>query len=215
MDLLVIDNFDSFTYMLVDYLQQAGARCHVVRNHVSLEELAKKSVDGVVLSPGPGIPRRAGRLMEIIAYYHHRLPMLGICLGHQAIGEFFGARLVRARQPMHGKQSTIHTMADDVLWKGVPAEFDVTRYHSLVLTDLSDTYQPNTGSRKPLVCTGLSKDGEVMALRHRTLPLWGIQFHPEAHLTQYGLQLIQNWIDFIRFSTQKNDSTSSLTTSYI
>ncbi|MBD2701274.1 aminodeoxychorismate/anthranilate synthase component II [Spirosoma sp. BT702] len=215
MDLLVIDNFDSFTYMLVDYLQQAGARCHVVRNNESLVQLSKKAVDGVVLSPGPGIPRRAGRLMEIIAHYHHRLPILGICLGHQAIGEFFGARLVRARQPMHGKISTICTMADDVLWKNIPTEFDVTRYHSLILTDLSDTYQPSTGIMKPLVCTALSKEGEVMALRHRTLPLWGIQFHPEAHLTQYGLQLIQNWIDFIGFSTKKNDSILSLTTSYI
>ncbi|GAB3998343.1 aminodeoxychorismate synthase component II [Spirosoma daeguense] len=215
MNLLVIDNFDSFTYMLVDYLKQAGATCHVVRNDEPLSKITSYKVDGVVISPGPGIPRKAGRLMESITYYYHRLPMLGICLGHQALGEFFGARLIRAKQPMHGKQSAIRVMGDDVLWKGLPTEFDVTRYHSLVLTDLSDAYQPDSGIAKPLVCTAVTKQGEVMALRHRTLPLWGIQFHPEACLTQHGLQLIQNWIDFIKFTSKKNDSITSLTTSCI
>ena len=197
----MVDNFDSFTYMLVDYLQQAGATCRVVRNDASWSRLTEAPVDAVVLSPGPGIPQQAGRLLDVIAYYYQYVPMLGVCLGHQALGEFFGARLTQAQQPKHGKVSFIHTKTDDVLWKNIPDGFSVTRYHSLVLTELPDQ----------LVGTALTEQGELMAMRHRTLPLWGVQFHPEAALTQYGLQLIENWIDPVVFTTKKNDSTTSLT----
>ncbi|WP_460908515.1 anthranilate synthase component II [Spirosoma areae] len=200
MNLLMIDNFDSFTYMLVDYLQQAGARCRVVRNNESWSSLTGEPVDAVVLSPGPGVPEQAGRLMELIGYYYRRVPMLGVCLGHQALGEFFGAKLIPANQPMHGKVSEIHVLTDDLLWYGLPAQFDVTRYHSLVISELPDS----------LVVTAATDMQEIMAMRHQTLPVWGVQFHPEAALTQHGLQLIKNWIDFVLFTYKKNDSITSL-----
>lgn len=204
MKLLVVDNFDSFTYMLVDYLQQAGADCRVVRNDESMSRLTSDSVDAVVLSPGPGVPKSANRLLEVIDHYHKRVPMLGVCLGHQALGEFFGATLGRASQPMHGKVSVIRTLGADCLWRGIPADFAVTRYHSLVLTDLP----------AQLVPTALTQQYELMAMRHRTLPLWGVQFHPEAALTQYGLILIQNWIDSVRLMYKNNNLTTSLTAQY-
>jgi para-aminobenzoate synthetase component 2 len=204
MNVLVVDNFDSFTYMLVDYLQQAGAHCHVVRNNESWSRLTDVSVDAVVLSPGPGVPQQAGRLMDIIAHYYQRVPILGVCLGHQALGEFFGAKLTQASRPMHGKVSSIRTITDDVLWRGLPTEFAVTRYHSLILTDLPTQ----------LVRTAVTEQDELMAMHHRTLPLWGVQFHPEAALTQYGLKLIENWIDFVLFTYKKNDSTAPLTARY-
>ncbi|GAB2545030.1 aminodeoxychorismate/anthranilate synthase component II [Spirosoma aerophilum] len=204
MNVLVIDNFDSFTYMLVDYLQQAGAECRVVRNDAAWDLLADDSVDAVVLSPGPGVPRQAGRLMDIIAHYYHRVPIFGVCLGHQALGEFFGAKLTLARQPMHGKVSDIRTGMDEVLWHGLPDTFAVTRYHSLILTDLPPV----------LVPTAFTEQNELMAIRHQTLPLWGVQFHPEAALTQHGLALIKNWFDFILFNYKKNTSPTSLTAQY-
>ncbi|GAB4047745.1 anthranilate synthase component II [Spirosoma litoris] len=204
MNLLVVDNFDSFTYMLVDYLQQAGAVCRVVRNDESWVKLTQEPVDAVVLSPGPGVPQQAGQLMEVIRHYHQRVPILGVCLGHQALGEFFGAKLIRAHRPMHGKVSPIRVLTDDVLWYGLPGEFDVTRYHSLLLTEMPDQ----------LVCTAVTKQGEMMAMRHQTLPIWGVQFHPEAALTHYGLPMIKNWIDFVLFTLKKTDSATSLTIEY-
>lgn len=204
MNVLVVDNFDSFTYMLVDYLQQAGARCRVVRNNEPWDSLIGESVDAVVLSPGPGIPKQAGHLLDVIAHYYQRVPMLGVCLGHQALGEFFGATLTQASRPMHGKVSIIRTQTDDALWRGLPTEFAVTRYHSLMLTDLPPQ----------LVGTAITEQNEVMALRHRTLPLWGVQFHPEAALTEHGLALIENWIDFILFTIKSTNSTTTLTPQY-
>lgn len=188
MKLLVIDNFDSFTYMLVDYLRQAGAECRVVRNNEPMEQFITESVDGVVLSPGPGTPRQAGRLMDIIAHYHQQVPMLGVCLGHQALGEFFGASLVPAPRPMHGKVSVVRRLTNDGLLRNLPATFEVTRYHSLLLTNLP----------ADLIGTAATNSNEVMAMQHRTLPLWGVQFHPEATLTQNGLQLIINWVDIVK-----------------
>ncbi|QJW89194.1 aminodeoxychorismate/anthranilate synthase component II [Spirosoma taeanense] len=199
MKLLVVDNFDSFTYMLVDYLRQAGATCHVVRNNESLARLTNLSVNGVVLSPGPGTPRQAGRLMDVIAHYAGRVPLLGVCLGHQAIGEFYGATLAPAALPMHGKVSTIRVQTDDVLFQGLPGQFSVTRYHSLVLRDLPDT----------LISTALTDQNEVMAIRHAALPIWGVQFHPEAALTQFGLPMVLNWINFLKFSTIEQEDSAS------
>lgn len=204
MNLLVVDNFDSFTYMLVDYLQQAGAVCRVVRNSESWAKLTDEPVDAVLLSPGPGVPQQAGQLMEVIRHYHQHVPVLGVCLGHQALGEFFGAKLVPAHRPMHGKVSSTRVLTDDALWKGLPTEFDVTRYHSLVLTDMP----------AQLVSTAVTQQDELMAFRHRTLPIWGVQFHPEAILTQYGLRIIENWIDFVLFTSKKSDSATSLTIEY-
>lgn len=188
MKLLVLDNVDSFTYMLVDYLKQAGATCRVVRNTASLDEITAESYDGVVLSPGPGTPRQAGCLMEVMDHYHEQLPVLGVCLGHQAIGEFFGARLVKAARPMHGKVSAVRKLSDDALVHNLPDQFTVTRYHSLVLENLPGE----------LLSLAATVEEENMALRHRNLPIWGIQFHPEAVLTQYGLEILKNWITFVK-----------------
>ncbi|MBC8153336.1 MAG: aminodeoxychorismate/anthranilate synthase component II [Bacteroidetes bacterium] len=198
MNLLVLDNFDSFTYTLVDYLRQAGAVCTVVRNDASLASITARSFDGVVLSPGPGTPQRAGNLMAVVEYYHARLPMLGVCLGQQALGEFFGATLGLADRPMHGKVSAIRVDTGDELFQNMPGQFNITRYHSLVLQTL------------PLALRQLAvtKAGEVMAIRHRTWPVWGVQFHPEAVLTEYGLVLIKNWVGVVKKSIKKETAAS-------
>lgn len=201
MNLLVLDNFDSFTFTLVDYLRQAGATCRVMRNNEPLADLIDQPVDGVVLSPGPGRPQQAGWLMDVIAHYHNRVPMLGVCLGHQAIGEFFGAVLSPAERPMHGKISAVQTVTDDTLWQGIPNRFAVTRYHSLLLTHLPPE----------LVSLAETDQGEVMAMRHRRLPVWGVQFHPEAALTEYGLPLLTNWVDRARSLHHKTTDTALLT----
>ncbi len=181
--LLLLDNFDSFTYNLVDYFGQLGLACRVHRQDVPLAEVVSEPYTAVVLSPGPGTPATAGNLLEVVAHYHQRLPMLGVCLGHQALGTFFGARLDRAARPMHGKCSPLLVSSPDDLFVGLPAQFNVVRYHSLLLYDLP-------AELRPLAYT---PEGELMALRHTHWPLTGIQFHPEAVLTQYGLDLLANW----------------------
>ncbi|OUJ73902.1 anthranilate synthase component II [Hymenobacter crusticola] len=188
MHILLLDNFDSFTYNLLDYLQQAGVTVTVRRNNVSVEELKKQHFDGIVLSPGPGTPSQAGCLMQAIAEYHQEVPMLGVCLGHQAIGQFFGANVVRATRPMHGKVSEIRCAADDPLFTDLPRQFIVTRYHSLTLSGLPPELVP-------LAYTN-DEHRELMALRHRTQPLYGVQFHPEALLTTQGLALLRNWVNY-------------------
>ncbi|HET9504501.1 MAG TPA: aminodeoxychorismate/anthranilate synthase component II [Hymenobacter sp.] len=186
--LLLLDNFDSFTYTLADYLHQAGAEVAVRRNDVPLAELRQLDVQGIVLSPGPGAPATAGNLMSVIEEYHQRVPMLGVCLGQQALGEFFGARLRRSARPMHGKVSEIELLGDDPWLAGLPRRQPVTRYHSLAL-------ETNTlpVALVPLAHTA-DADRELMALRHATLPLYGVQFHPEALLTTHGLAWLRNWM---------------------
>ncbi len=184
---LLIDNFDSFTYNLVDYVEQCGETCEVVRNTVSLTGLNMDSFSSIILSPGPQTPRRAGCLMEIINQYIRQKPMLGICLGHQAIGEYFGAQLGRAIRPMHGKLSTIQCQ-EDPLFADIPANMEVVRYHSLILNHMPPS----------LETIAQTIDGEVMALRHRELAVRGVQFHPEAALTPQGLEIIRNWLIFAR-----------------
>ncbi|RYU83737.1 anthranilate synthase component II [Hymenobacter persicinus] len=186
MQVLLLDNFDSFTYNLLDYLEQLGVRAHVVRNDVPLAQIEQLAFDAVVLSPGPGIPAAAGNLMPVVEAYHARLPVLGVCLGHQALGEFFGARLTRAARPMHGKVSTISCAIEDPLFAGLPARMAVTRYHSLVLKELPPVLEP--------LAFTTDEPGELMAFRHRTLPVYGVQFHPEALLTTHGLALLGNWV---------------------
>jgi anthranilate synthase/aminodeoxychorismate synthase-like glutamine amidotransferase len=186
--LLLLDNFDSFTYTLADYLYQAGAEVVVRRNDVPLAELRRLNVRGIVLSPGPGAPAAAGSLMSVIKEYHQRLPMLGVCLGQQALGDFFGARLRRSARPMHGKVSEIELLGDDPWLAGLPRRQPVTRYHSLALE--ASTLPP---ALVPLAHTA-DADRELMALRHATLPLYGVQFHPEALLTTYGLAWLRNWM---------------------
>ncbi len=182
---LLLDNFDSFTYNLADYLAQCGAEFRVVRNDVPLTEIRRETYRGIILSPGPGTPRRAGSLMQVVGHYAGTLPMLGICLGHQALGEHFGANLERAAKPMHGKLSRIDCLPD-AIFAGLPATLDVVRYHSLVLQSLPAVLE--TVARTP--------DGEIMAFRHKNLPIRGVQFHPEAALTQGGLKMMDNWLNF-------------------
>lgn len=186
MPILLLDNYDSFTYNLYDYLLQAGADCIVVRNDVlSLPEMERLGVAAVVLSPGPKRPADAGIMMSLIEAWHHRIPMLGVCLGHQALGEFFGARLVKARVPVHGKTTPVEHFGHP-LFGGVPTRFAAMRYHSLVLESVADL---------PLECIAQTDEGEIMALAHHTLPLTGVQFHPESIGTEFGLQLLKNWLN--------------------
>jgi anthranilate synthase component 2 len=184
--LLLIDNFDSFTYNLWDYFLRLGVSCEVVRND-RLENIRADSsaYDGIVLSPGPGRPEHAGRMMEVLAECHKTLPILGICLGHQAIGLLFGATLVKAARPVHGKTSDIsHT--GNSLFSGLPPRLSVMRYHSLLLQDFPEEL---------LEITAWTEEGEIMALSHRSLPLAGVQFHPESIQTPHGLDMLRNWID--------------------
>jgi len=186
--LLLLDSFDSFTHTLADYLRQLGAEVLVRRNDVPLAALHALDFEGIVLSPGPGTPATAGNLLAVIEAYHQRVPMLGVCLGQQALGEFFGATLRRAARPMHGKVSTIELLGDDPWLAGLPRQQAVTRYHSLALE--ASTLP---ASLRPLAVTA-DADRELMALRHATLPLYGVQFHPEALLTTHGLAWLANWI---------------------
>ncbi|MCH7411516.1 aminodeoxychorismate/anthranilate synthase component II [Belliella sp. DSM 111904] len=185
--LLLIDNFDSFSHILADYIKQTGKSIRIVRNDVSLDELTQGSFEGIILSPGPETPAKAGNLMDILAYFQDKLPMLGVCLGHQAIGEFFGAKLVKGLSPVHGKVHKVFKKTDHPIFQHIPKEFEVTRYHSLILQNLPSCIE-----------TLLTTDQEeIMAIAHRDLPIVGIQYHPEAHLTQYGYQLIKNWVELL------------------
>ncbi|TGE20358.1 aminodeoxychorismate/anthranilate synthase component II [Hymenobacter aquaticus] len=186
MHLLLLDNFDSFTFNLLDYFQQLGVSVEVVRNDVPLEVIRQLRFDAIVLSPGPGTPARAGCLLDVVREYHHRVPMLGVCLGHQALGEFFGAHLTRAARPMHGKVSEVAWTEADPLFAGLPRQFRVTRYHSLIINLLPPDLRPLAYTTDPA--------HELMVFRHRTYPLYGVQFHPEALLTAHGLALLRNWV---------------------
>ncbi len=185
---LLLDNFDSFTYNLADYINQCGAECRILRNNASLAEIQQEEYEGIILSPGPETPLKAGYLMPVIEYYATQKPMLGICLGHQALGMYFGAKLVRAAKPMHGKISYIDCLLDKALFADIPAKLEVVRYHSLILDSIPAC----------LEALAWTETGELMAFRHKTLPIRGIQFHPEAALTQHGLKMINNWLNFAR-----------------
>jgi len=181
--LLVIDNFDSFTFNLVDYFERLGLQCIVYRNNVPTDTIFEGVYEGVVLSPGPDKPENAGNLLEIIHYYKYRLPILGICLGHQAIGLHFGASLKKASKPMHGKLSSIF-LNKDKLFKGIPSKINVVRYHSLIVTHLP----------KSLINLSTTTENELMVMKHKDLPIYGIQYHPESILTEYGLVILNNWL---------------------
>ena len=180
---MLLDNFDSFTYNLADYFQQLNVTPKVYRNNQSLEEITKNNFKGVVLSPGPGLPEDSGNLLNVIRYYQNKLPILGICLGHQAIGQFYKATIIKAKKPMHGKLSQV-LLASDYLFKGIPDKIRTVRYHSLILDNLPDH----------LEIIGRTEDNEIMAIRHKTFNIRGLQFHPEAILTEYGKKIIENWI---------------------
>ena len=183
--ILLLDNYDSFTYILSDYLEQSDATCTILRNDaMALEAVKKLDFDAIVLSPGPCRPADAGIMPAIIDFFHDKKPILGICLGHQGIGEFFGARLINARTPVHGKTSRVTQLGQHPLFENLPAQFDVMRYHSLILEDLAGT---------PLTCIAQTDNGEIMAFAHNQLPIIGLQFHPESVLTPYGKEMLGNW----------------------
>src|SRR4051812_45002804 len=186
MRILVLDNYDSFVFNLVQYLGQLGAECVVRRNdEISVEAVGTFGADGLLLSPGPGTPERAGIMMSVIEAYAGKLPMFGVCLGHQAIGAAFGATVTRAPELLHGKTSEVHHTGAGVL-AGLPDPFTATRYHSLAVV-------PSTLPDE-LEVTGRTESGVVMAMRHRTLPIEGVQFHPESVLTEGGHTMLANWL---------------------
>jgi anthranilate synthase/aminodeoxychorismate synthase-like glutamine amidotransferase len=184
---LVIDNYDSFTYNLVQYLGELGAKVVVRRNdEAALDELRALGHDRVVISPGPGRPEHAGVSLEVIREFGPRMPLLGVCLGHQAIGLAFGAEVVRAPSPIHGKTSTIEHDAKGV-FAGVSPSFQAGRYHSLVVEARTLPSELEVAAR--------TADGLVMGLRHRTLPIHGVQFHPESVLTNEGRRMLRNFLE--------------------
>lgn len=183
--ILLLDNYDSFTYNLVDYFAQLSAEVEVRRNDTPMEEILAHNYSAVVLSPGPEKPHSAGRLMDVVEYYLGKIPVLGICLGHQAIGLACGAQLKKAKRPMHGKLSEIANN-EGILFQGLPKTFDVVRYHSLILSEIPSQFR----------ITAKTKSDEVMAIESKELMACGIQFHPEAILTQYGLEMLRNWVSF-------------------
>jgi anthranilate synthase/aminodeoxychorismate synthase-like glutamine amidotransferase len=186
--ILVIDNYDSFTYNLVQYLGELGADVHVVRNDAaSVASIESVHPERIVISPGPGRPEHAGITMDVIKHFGATVPILGVCLGHQAIGAAFGGSVVRAIAPMHGKTSTIEHDGRGV-FAGIDGPFTASRYHSLVVADV--------GLPADLEVTARSReDNTIMGLRHRRWPIHGVQFHPESILTAEGRRLLRNFLD--------------------
>ncbi|MDQ7990706.1 MAG: aminodeoxychorismate/anthranilate synthase component II [Candidatus Dactylopiibacterium sp.] len=186
MSLLMIDNYDSFTYNLVQYFGELGADVRVFRNDaITLDQIEAMAPARIVISPGPCSPAEAGISVEAIRHFAGRLPILGVCLGHQSIGAAFGGKVVHARQLMHGKTSPIHH-ADAGVFHGLPQPFTATRYHSLAVERES---LPDC-----LEVTAWTEDGEIMGMRHRTLPIEGVQFHPESIMTEGGHHLLRNFL---------------------
>jgi anthranilate synthase/aminodeoxychorismate synthase-like glutamine amidotransferase len=187
--LLVIDNYDSFTYNLVQYLGELGAEVMVRRNDaVTVEEIGRLAPSGIVLSPGPCAPAQAGVTVDVIRAWGATIPTLGVCLGHQAIGEAYGGRVVRAARAVHGKTSrVVHDGRD--LFRGLPTPLQVGRYHSLVVE------RATLPADLEVVATSCDDPTEIHALRHAKHPVWGVQFHPESVLTPDGKQLLQNFLD--------------------
>lgn len=189
MKIAVVDNYDSFTYNLVHLIKELGANVTVHRNdQFELEELG--GYDGIVLSPGPGIPSEAGLLLDVIAIYKAEKPILGVCLGHQAIGEAFGATLENLSEVYHGVATPIRLLGNDPIFDGLPETIEVGRYHSWVVS--------RNGFPDALEITAESGEGQIMALRHKTCPIHGIQFHPESVLTPMGRTIVENWLTLSR-----------------
>jgi len=187
MRILLLDNYDSFTYNLYQYLSELGAQVEVRRNdEIEVDEIRELAPDKIVISPGPCTPTEAGISLPLIRELGVETPILGVCLGHQAIGAAFGGRVIRAPEPVHGKLSAIYHQGRSV-FHGLPSPFMATRYHSLIVEHES---LPSS-----LEVTAATDDGIIMGLRHRSLPLEGIQFHPESYTTEHGKQLLKNFLD--------------------
>ncbi len=188
--ILVIDNYDSFTFNLVHFLGDVGARCEVWRNDaITVEAALARAPEAIVMSPGPCTPDDAGICLDLVSAAAGKVPILGVCLGHQAIGQAFGARVVRAPAPMHGKVSRIFHAGTDI-FAGVPSPFSATRYHSLIVDRAS--------LPEALVPTAWTEDGLLMGLRHRGLPVFGVQFHPESIASEAGHEILANFLTIAR-----------------
>jgi anthranilate synthase/aminodeoxychorismate synthase-like glutamine amidotransferase len=187
MNLLLIDNYDSFTYNLVQYFGELGATLQVVENdQISLAEMAALHPDYLCISPGPGHPQEAGISCTAIDYFSGKIPILGVCLGHQCIATAFGGRVVKAARQLHGKTSLIEHDGKEI-FKDLPHPFFATRYHSLIV---DQTTFPDS-----LEIRATTEEGEIMGLRHRLFPVWGVQFHPESILTTHGKKLLKNFLE--------------------
>jgi para-aminobenzoate synthetase component II len=185
--ILVIDNYDSFTYNLVQYLGELGAEVEVFRNDaIDVDGIAARSPEGILISPGPGTPTDAGVTLELLKAFAGKLPLFGVCLGHQAIGQAFGGDVVRAPRLMHGRTSPIEHDGRGV-FRGLPSPFRATRYHSLIVARESLPAE--------LEVTAWTAEGEIMGLRHLRLAIEGVQFHPESFLTEHGHALLQNFLE--------------------
>ena len=185
--LVMIDNYDSFTYNLVQYLGELGEEVRTFRNdEISIQEIVQMQPDRIMVSPGPCTPNEAGISLDVINYFKGKVPILGVCLGHQSIGQAFGGKVVRAKQIMHGKTSTL-THTGTGVFENLPNPYTVTRYHSLVVEreSLPTCFE----------ITAWTEDGEIMGLRHRDLAIEGVQFHPESILTEHGHALLQNFLN--------------------
>ena len=186
MKILMVDNYDSFTYNIVQYFGELGAAVTVVRNdEVSLADIVAHAPTHLVISPGPCSPAEAGISVAAIQHFAGKLPILGVCLGHQAIGAAFGGKIIRAKQLMHGKTSVISTTQQGV-FAGLPAQFTVNRYHSLAIE--------RSTCPAELELSAWTDDGEIMGVRHKTLPIQGVQFHPESILTEHGHAMLKNFL---------------------
>ena len=187
MKLLMVDNYDSFTYNIVQYFGELGAEVEVFRNdEITLEGIAERRPDRLVISPGPCSPAEAGISVAAIRHFAGKLPILGVCLGHQSIGAAFGGTIIRAQELMHGKTSVITTTQQGV-FAGLPERFTVNRYHSLAIERASCPQE--------LAITAWTEDGEIMGVRHRELAIEGVQFHPESILTEHGHAMLKNFLD--------------------
>jgi anthranilate synthase/aminodeoxychorismate synthase-like glutamine amidotransferase len=183
--ILLLDNYDSFTYNLAQFLGQLGQKLEVHRNDkITLDEIAAKKPERIVISPGPGTPEDSGICIDVIRRFAGQIPILGVCLGHQAIGHAFGGKVIRAHQIMHGKTSRIHH-DDKTIFRELPQDFVATRYHSLIVEEKSFPADLEISAKT---------DGIIMGLRHRTLRVEGVQFHPESVLTDVGMRLLQNFL---------------------
>ncbi len=189
-DVLLIDNYDSFTFNIYQYIEEAGARCRVVRNdELGVEEIKRMNPGRIVISPGPGTPDESGVSLAVLKQLSPRIPTLGVCLGHQAIGQVYGGRVIRARKLMHGKVSPVKHNGKG-LYAGLPTPFNATRYHSLIVE------RSSLPSCLQITCETL--DGVIMGLKHRSLPIHGVQFHPESIMTEGGKRLIANFLKLRR-----------------
>ena len=196
--LILIDNYDSFTYNLVHYLGELGATCDVIRNDkISAADVIKKKPKAIVMSPGPCTPNEAGICLELIAKAGGKIPLLGVCLGHQAIGQAYGGKVIRAPEPLHGKLSTIRHK-DVGVFKGLPERFQVTRYHSLIVERKSLPAE--------LEVTAETDDGIIMGLQHKTQPVHGVQFHPESIASEQGHALLANFLSLAGMSPRRRNA---------